>query len=91
MLNCGMMHTSYITFPIFATTLPQHDILSRKLDKKENAYLSGNENFVVFGFFLSCYTAGGLSGFYVYAELSGAAFEWKSEFPNIEDDAFGLY
>ena len=30
-LNCGMKHTSQITFPIFLTILLQNDILSMKL------------------------------------------------------------
>ena len=38
-LNCGMVHTSQITFPIFATTLPQHDILSRKLGAYQKTHV----------------------------------------------------
>ena len=45
---------------------------------------------VLFGFFISCDNAGGLSGYYIYAEIDGTAYEWKLGFTNIEDDAFGF-
>ena len=43
---------------------------------------------LLFGFFLSCDNAGGLSGYYIYAELDGTAYEWRLGLTLIEDDAF---
>ena len=48
---------------------------------------------VLFGFFLSCDTAGGgnedgLSGYYIYALLDGTVYEWRLGLTLIEDDAF---
>ena len=45
---------------------------------------------ILFGFFISCDNTGGLSGYYIYAELDDAPYEWKLGFTNIEDDAFGF-
>ena len=44
---------------------------------------------ILFGFFISCDNAGGLSGYYIYALLDGTAYEWRLGLTNIEDDAFG--
>ena len=44
---------------------------------------------ILFGFFLGCDNAEGLSGYYIYAELDGTAYEWKLGLTDIEDDAFG--
>ena len=44
---------------------------------------------ILFGFFTSCDNAGGLSGYYIYAELDGTAYEWRLGLTDIEDDAFG--
>lgn len=44
---------------------------------------------VLFGFFISCDNAGGLSGYYIYAVIDGTAYEWRLGLTNIEDDAFG--
>jgi hypothetical protein len=44
---------------------------------------------VLFGFFISCDNEGGLSGYYIYAELDGTPYEWRLGLTNIEDDAFG--
>jgi hypothetical protein len=44
---------------------------------------------VLFGFFLSCNNAGGLTGYYIYAELDGTAYEWKLGLTDYEADAFG--
>ena len=44
---------------------------------------------VLFGFFFSCDNAGGLSGYYIYAELDSTAYEWKLGVTDIDDDAFG--
>ena len=43
---------------------------------------------VLFGFFISCDNAGGLSGYYIYAELDGTAYEWRLGLTNFEDDAY---
>ena len=45
---------------------------------------------ILFGFFMSCDNAGGLSGYYIYAELDGTPYEWKLGLTNIEDNAFGV-
>jgi hypothetical protein len=45
---------------------------------------------MLLGFFVSCDNAGGLSGYYVYAEFDGTPYEWKLGLTNIVDDAFGL-
>ena len=44
---------------------------------------------VLFGFFVSCDNGGGLTGYYIYAELDGTAYEWKLGVTGIDDDAFG--
>jgi hypothetical protein len=44
---------------------------------------------ILFGFFLSCDNTSGLSGYYIYAEIDGTAYEWKLGLTIIEDDAFG--
>jgi hypothetical protein len=44
---------------------------------------------ILFGFFISCDNAGGLSGYYIYAELDGTAYEWKLGLTNIVVDSFG--
>ena len=43
---------------------------------------------ILFGFFMSCDT-GGLSGYYIYAELDGTAYEWRLGLTLFEDDAYG--
>jgi hypothetical protein len=43
-LNCGVIHNSHITFPIFSTILLQHDILSRKLEHIREHRFSGSSN-----------------------------------------------
>ena len=45
---------------------------------------------ILFGFFISCDNAGGLSGYYIYALLDDTAYEWRLGYTNIEDDAFGF-
>ena len=44
---------------------------------------------VLFGFFISCDNAGGLSGYYIYSLIGGTAYEWRLGYTDIEDDAFG--
>ena len=45
---------------------------------------------VLFGFFISCSTTtGGISGYYVYAELASTSYTWRLGLTNIEDDALG--
>jgi hypothetical protein len=43
---------------------------------------------ILFGFFMSC-DNGGLSGYYIYAQLDGTEYEWRLGFTFIEDDAYG--
>ena len=45
---------------------------------------------VLFGFFISCDNAGGLAGYYIYAVVGGAEYEWRLGYTDIEDDAFGV-
>jgi hypothetical protein len=45
---------------------------------------------ILVGFFISCDTAGGLSGYYIYALLDDTEYEWKLGLTNIVDDAFGF-
>ena len=44
---------------------------------------------VLFGFFIGCDNAGGLSGYYIYAELDGTEYEGRVGLTDIEDDAYG--
>ena len=48
---------------------------------------------VLFGFFVSCDTAGGLSGYYIYTEFTGSAYElkleWKLGPTNVDANACG--
>jgi len=45
---------------------------------------------ILFGCFVSCDNADGLSGYYIYAQIGYTDYEWKLGFTNIEDDAFGV-
>ena len=44
---------------------------------------------ILFGFFMSCDNADGLTGYYIYALLDDTVYEWRLGLTNIEDDAFG--
>ena len=48
---------------------------------------------VLLGFFVSCDNAGGLSGYYIYTEFTGSAYElkleWKLGPTNVDADACG--